>query len=220
VKIMAMEGHFRSYAGGAPLILFGLPDQAKGEVRYAIEIPKASSLILKHSLDAPLKGLDTVPRENWPQVGIVFWAFRIMVGLGLLMLLLGVFSLFLRWRGSLYESRLLHRFALAMGPAGFVAVLAGWTVTETGRQPYTVYGLLRTIDSASPLAAPAVTMSLLAFAVVYFFVFAMGTYYILRLMAAPPHHGEEGLAADVPTHAAGITSLSPIAATGPQKKER
>ncbi len=80
-----------------------------------------------------------------------------------------------------------------MGPSGFVAVLAGWTVTETGRQPFTVYGLLRTIDSASPLAAPAVTLSLLAFAVVYFFVFAMGTYYILHLMAAPPHQGEEGL---------------------------
>ena len=80
-----------------------------------------------------------------------------------------------------------------MGPSGFVAVLAGWTVTETGRQPFTVYGLLRTIDSASPLAAPAVTMSLLAFVVVYFVVFAMGTYYILHLMAAPPHQGEEGL---------------------------
>src|SRR5689334_21323654 len=144
VKIMAMEGHFQSHPEGAPLILFGLPDQAKGEVRFALEIPKAGSLILKHSLDAPMKGLDTVPRENWPQVSITFWAFRIMVGLGLLMIALGLFSLVLRWRGTIYDSRLLHWFALAMGPAGFGAVLAGWTVTETGRQPYTVYGLLRT----------------------------------------------------------------------------
>ena len=214
VKVMAMEGHFQSHPNGAPLILFGLPDQAKGEVRYAIEIPKASSLILKHSWDAPLKGLDTVAREDWPHVGIVFWAFRIMVGLGMLMLLLGLFSLFQRWRGRLYSSTLLHRFALAMGPAGFIAVLAGWTVTESGRQPFTVYGLLRTVDSASPLAAPAVTLSLLAFAIVYIFVFAMGTYYILHLMAAAPHLDEEG-PGDAPSHAAGLT---PVPARAQTKK--
>ncbi len=211
VKVMAMEGHFQSHPNGAPLILFGIPDQEKGEVRFSVEIPKASSLILKHSLDAPLKGLDTVARENWPHVGIVFWAFRIMVGLGMLMLLLGLVSLFLRWRGTFYSSKLLHRFALAMGPAGFIAVLAGWTVTESGRQPFTVYGLLRTIDSASPLAAPAVTFSLLAFAIVYVFVFAMGTYYILHLMAAPPHLGEEGPSRDAPSHAAGLTPVPAMA---------
>jgi cytochrome d ubiquinol oxidase subunit I len=218
VKVMAMEGHFKSHPEGAPLIVFGIPDQAKGEIRYPIEIPKVGSLILKHSLDAPMKGLDTVPRENWPQVGIVFWAFRIMVGLGVLMIALGLFSLWLRWRGSFYESKLLHWFALAMGPAGFAAVLAGWTVTETGRQPYTVYGLLRTIDSASPLAAPAVTFSLLAFAIVYFVVFAMGTYYILHLMAAPPHHGETGLVEDAPQRAAGLTPVPAMVHTGQTKE--
>ena len=119
-----------------------------------------------------MAGLDTVPRENWPPVPIVFWSFRIMVGMGLLMLGLGLFSLWARWRGTLYESRLLHIFALAMGPAGFIAVLAGWITTETGRQPFTVYGLLRTVDSASPLAAPAVASSLIAFIIVYFAVFA------------------------------------------------
>ena len=151
VKVMAMEGHFTSHPNGAPLILFGLPDQAEGEMKYAIEIPKASSLILKHSLDAPLKGLDTVPRENWPPVAVIFWSFRIMVGIGFLMLGIGLLSLFMRWRGTLYQSRLLHLYALAMGPAGFIAVLAGWFTTEVGRQPFTVYGLLRTADSASPL---------------------------------------------------------------------
>lgn len=151
VKVMAMEGHFQSHPNGAPLILFGIPDQDEAKVKYSIEIPKASSLILKHSLDAPLKGLDSVPRQNWPKVGIVFWSFRIMVGIGFLMLGLGLLSLFMRWRGQLYDSTLLHRCALAMGPAGFIAVLAGWVTTEAGRQPFTVYGLLRTVDSASPL---------------------------------------------------------------------
>ena len=212
VKVMAMEGHFRSHSRGAPLILFGIPDQAKGEMLYSVEIPKASSLILKHSLDAPLAGLDTVLRQNWPNVGVVFFAFRIMVGLGFLMLALGLLSLFLRWRGTFYQSKLLHYFALVMGPSGFVAVLAGWTVTEAGRQPYTVYHLLRTVDSASPLAAPALTMSLIAFAVVYFVVFAMGTYYMLQLMAHPPHRGEEGLEHDTPARAAGITPAPALAA--------
>src|SRR6202163_1273219 len=203
-KVMAMEGHYQSHKDGAPLILFGLPDQAAGEVRYAIEIPKLSSLVLKHSLDAPLAGLDTVPRENWPPVPIIFWTFRIMVGIGFLILGLGLFSLWARWRGVLYETRLLHIFALAMGPAGFIAVLAGWITTETGRQPFTVFGLLRTADSASPLAAPAVASSLMPFVVFYFTVFAAGVIYILRLMAAPPQQGEEGPRGDLPTRAAGI----------------
>src|SRR3979411_747714 len=156
VKIMAMEGHFDSHPNGAPLILFGLPDEAAGKVKYAVELPKMGSLILKHSPDAPLAGLDTVPRENWPPVPITFWSFRIMVGMGVLMLGLGLFSLWTRWRGTLYESRLLHVFALAMAPSGFIAVLAGWITTETGRQPFTVYGLLRPGDFAWPRARAAV----------------------------------------------------------------
>ena len=205
VKIMAMEGHFDSHPNGAPLILFGLPDEAAAKVKYAIEIPKMGSLILKHSPNAPLAGLDTVPRENWPPVPIPFWSFRIMVGMGFLMLALGLFSLWTRWRGTLYQTRLLHIFAMAMGPAGFIAVIAGWVTTETGRQPFTVYGLLRTVDSASPLAAPAVGSSLLAFVIVYFIVYAAGLTYLFRLMAAPPHPGEQGPSGEMPTHAAGIT---------------
>ncbi|MFZ5737266.1 MAG: cytochrome ubiquinol oxidase subunit I [Pseudomonadota bacterium] len=210
-KVMAMEGHYQSHPDGAPLILFGLPDQDAAVVRYALEIPKLSSLILKHSLDAPLAGLDTVPREDWPPVPITFWSFRVMVALGFLMLGLGLSGLWLRWRGRLFESRPLHRFAMAMGPAGFVAVLAGWVTTETGRQPFTVFGLLRTTESVSPLAAPAVASSLIAFIVVYFAVFIAGTVYILRLMAHPPHHGEEGPRGDMPERAAGITPAPAIA---------
>src|SRR5581483_7317847 len=207
VKIMAMEGHFDSHPDGAPLILFGWPNQSAGRVDYAIEIPKAGSLVLKHSLDAPMKGLDSVPRKDWPTVVLPFWGFRIMVGAGLLMLLLGVVSLYHRWRGTLYESALLHWFALLMGPMGFVAVIAGWFVTETGRQPFTVYGLLRTVESASPLATPAVASSLAAFAIVYFTVFSIGVFYILRLMAAPPRRGEQGPEASIPARAAGITPM-------------
>ena len=202
---MGMEGHYQSHLDGAPLILFGLPDQQEGRVKYALEIPKMGSLILKHSPDAPMPGLDTVPRENWPPVPITFWSFRIMVGLGFLMMGLGLFSLLMRLRGKLYETRLLHLFAVAMAPAGFIAVLAGWITTETGRQPFTVYNLLRTAESASPLAAPAVGSSLIAFVIVYFALFAAGVIYLLRLMAQPPHPGEVGPPSDVPARAAGIT---------------
>ncbi|WP_024516565.1 cytochrome ubiquinol oxidase subunit I [Bradyrhizobium sp. Tv2a-2] len=211
VKIMAIEGHFESHKDGAPLYLFGLPDEKAGKVKYAIDIPKLGSLILEHSPDAPMDGLDTVPRENWPPVPITFWAFRIMVGLGLLMLALGLFSLWERWRGRLYQMRLLHIFAMLMGPAGFIAVIAGWVTTETGRQPFTVYGLLRTADSASPLAAPAVGTSLLAFVVVYFVVYAAGILYLLRLMAQPPYPGELGPSSMSPTRTAGITPAAGVA---------
>jgi cytochrome d ubiquinol oxidase subunit I len=214
VKVMAMEGHFKSYDDGAPLVLFAWPDQAEGKNLYAVEIPKGSSLILKHSLDAPLKGLDTVDRKDWPPVAIVFWAFRIMVGMGMLMLLLALVSLWARVRHRLYDWPLLHRFAIAMGPAGFVAVIAGWVTTEVGRQPFTVHGLLRTADSVSPLQAPAVAISLLAFIVVYFIVFGAGVLYILRLMSHSPHRGEQGPERGQPVRAAGITPAPQVSEGG------
>jgi cytochrome d ubiquinol oxidase subunit I len=210
-KIMAMEGHFESHPRGAPLVLFGWPDQAEGRVKAAIEIPKMSSLILKHDLNAPLKGLDGVPRKDWPNVALVFWSFRVMVGLGFLMLGLGLFSLLARIRGTLYEWPLLHRFALAMGPAGFVAVIAGWVTTEAGRQPWTIYGILRTADSVSPLAAPAVGASLVAFVIVYFGVFAAGILYILKLMAHAPSSTEPP-EPHAPIRSAGITPASAMGA--------
>lgn len=203
-KVMAMEGHFDSHPNGAPLILFGLPDQDTRRVDYAVEIPKLSSLILKHDLDAPLAGLDTIPDADEPPVAIVFWSFRIMVGIGFLMLGLGLLSLAARAARKLYDWRLLHRFALLMGPSGFVAVIAGWVTTEVGRQPFTVYGLLRTAGSVSPLAAPAVGASLLAFVIVYFAVFGFGTWYILKLMHKPPHSGESE-PDRAPIRTAGIT---------------
>lgn len=186
VKIMAIEGHFQSYPDGAPLILFGIPDQENKRVDYAISIPKLSSLILKHDPDAPLAGLDTVPDENEPPVAIVFFSFRIMVGIGMAILMLGLWGGWARWRGHLFDARWLHRAAVVMGPAGFVAVLAGWVTTEVGRQPYTVYGLLRTSDSLSPVTASAVATTLVAFIIVYSLIFAAGVFYMLRLMASAP----------------------------------
>lgn len=206
-KVMAMEGHYQSHPDGAPLILFGIPNSAERRVDYAVEIPKASSFILRHDPDAPLAGLDTIPLRDQPPVGIVFWSFRIMVGIGFAMLGMGVLAAYARMRKRLYDWRWLHQLALAMGPAGFVAVIAGWITTEVGRQPFVVYGLLRTADAASPLAAPAVAASLLAFVVIYFAVFGVGTWYIVRLMRQTPHAGETGVKrGDTgPIRTAGIT---------------
>ncbi len=206
-KVMAMEGHYQSHAEGAPLYLFGLPNDRQQRLDYAVGVPKLGSLILHHSLDAPMAGLDTVPDDEQPPVTIVFWSFRIMVGLGLLMLTLGLAGLWARWRGTLYDWRALHRFAVIMAPAGFVAVIAGWVTTEVGRQPWVVYGLLRTADAVSPLDAPAVAASLLAFVVVYFAVFGVGIWYMLRLMRRPPQSDEPDPASTErqPIRSAGIT---------------
>ncbi|PWG01863.1 cytochrome ubiquinol oxidase subunit I [Sphingosinicella humi] len=208
-KVMAMEGHFESYPNGAPLILFGIPDSQAETVHASVEVPYLSSLILHHGLYEPVEGLKTVPRDERPPVGIVFWSFRVMVALGFLMLGLGLWSLLARARRRLYDWRRLHRFALIMGPAGFVAVIAGWVTTEVGRQPYVIYNLLRTEDAVSPLASPAVSASLIAFVIVYFTVFAAGTVYILKLMAHPPHPAEPE-PAEAPIRTAGITPAASV----------
>ena len=202
-KIAAMEGHYQESIKGAPLYLFGLPDNEAGETKYAIAIPKLGSLILTHAWDGELKGLKAFPREDWPPAHVVFWSFRIMVGLGMLMAVLGLVSLVMRIGGRIYSSSLLHRAALLMGPSGFVAVLAGWVTTEVGRQPYTIYGLLRTADSVSPIGLPGVATSLIAFIVVYFIVFGAGVFYLLRLMDKTPGAVEDARP-EAPTRAAGL----------------
>jgi cytochrome bd ubiquinol oxidase subunit I len=203
-KVMAMEGHYENYPAGAPLILFGIPDDEAETVRFPIELPGISSLILKHDINAPLEGLKSIPKDERPPAEIVFWSFRVMVGLGFLMLALGMWSLLARFRKKLYDWTWLHRFALVMGPSGFVAVLAGWITTEVGRQPYVVYGLMRTADAVSPIGLPGIAGSLIAFVIVYFIVFSIGTWYILKLMGHAPHPGEPGIA-DAPIRTAGIT---------------
>ena len=202
-KVAAMEGHYDTHVG-APLILFGIPDDEAEVTRYQIAIPKLGSLILTHNAEGEVKGLKAFPKDQRPPAEIVFWSFRLMVGIGLLMLGIGLWSLLRRLQKErLYEDRWLHRAALFMGPSGFVAVLAGWVTTEVGRQPYTVYGLLTTAQSASPIAAPAVATSLVAFIIVYFFVFGAGVFYILRLCGKSPDHVPTEIEHG-PSHAAGI----------------
>lgn len=203
-KIAAMEGHYETQAP-APLILFGLPDDDAGVTRWKVEVPYLGSLILTHSLDGAVKGLGAFPEEDRPPAALIFWTFRIMVALGFAMLGLALWAAWMRWRGRLYDSPWLLRAAIAMGPAGFVAVLCGWITTEVGRQPWTVYGHLRTADSVSPIEASAVSASLTAFIVVYFAVFGAGTYYMLRLMNTPPSSGPR-IEEIGPTRAAGTTA--------------
>lgn len=205
MKIAAMEGSFEpSGPDGAPLILFGLPNMKEQRTDYKIEIPHLSSLILTHTWNGRVPGLNEVPAADRPFAPVVFWTFRVMVGIGFLMFGLGAWSLWARWRGSLFDSRWLHRAALVMSPAPIVAMLCGWMTTEIGRQPYTVYGVLRTADSISPIALPGVAASLAVFAVVYFVVFGAGIMVILRLMSHPPVAGEPGLDTDKPIRSAGI----------------
>ncbi len=209
VKVLAMEGDFDPSPDGAPLVLFGFPSERDGTVHDRIAIPHLGSLILRHDAHAPLAGLTDYPREHWPPVPVVFWSFRIMVGLGLLMLSLGLWSLIARARKRLYDWRLLHRAALFLSPAGYIAVIAGWVTTEVGRQPYTVYGELLTADSLSPLAAPAIATSLAVFALVYFAVFGIGAGYIVRMMGRSPTP-QELEPPHIPQHAAGITPASAV----------
>ena len=205
-KVAAMEGHWEERRSAAPLILFALPDMEAERNHLEVAIPGLGSLILGHSLAAEITGLKAFPREDRPtNVPLVFWSFRVMVAMGLLMIALGVAAFVLRLRGRLHTTPWLHRFALAMGPSGLVAVTAGWIVTEAGRQPFTVHGLLRTADSASPIAAPAVATSLAMFVVVYVVVFSAGIWLLLRLMGVPPHPAQEGPAQGAPIRTAGIT---------------
>ena len=185
-KIAAIEGLWETERGGTSLNLIGFPDMQEEQTKHAVKVPHLGSLILTHSWDGEIRGLKSFPPEDRPYSPILFWTFRIMVGLGLLMLLLSLVALALRRGGRIYETRWFQRWALYMGPTGLLALLAGWVTTEVGRQPWTVYGVLRTADSASPLDAQQVGTSLLTFVVVYFLVFGLGIYYILKLMKKGP----------------------------------
>ncbi len=196
IKVLAIEGHFDPSPDGATFVVVGMPSNKEEKVNYEVAIPYLGSLILKHDPTAPLPGLKDYPKEEWPPVAIVFWSFRIMVGLGLAMLALGALSLIARKRKTLYDWPFLHRFAVLMGPSGFIAVIAGWVTTEVGRQPYTVYGLMRTAESHSPIDGPAIAASLTAFIIIYFTVFGTGIYYMLRMMNAAPAGDEDNPAAN------------------------
>jgi len=191
-KVAAMEGHWETRRG-APLILFALPDQAAETNHLEVAIPKLGSLILTHDLDGEVPGLERWPPEDRPYVPLVFFSFRLMVGLGFLMLAVAAAGLWLRLRGRLYETGWFHKLALACLPIGFVAMLAGWVTTEAGRQPWVVYGLMRTADAVTPaVTAGAVATSLAAFVIVYGLIFPAGVYYMVRLVQRGPQPSEEG----------------------------
>ncbi len=193
-KVAAMEGLWETQRG-APLKLFGWPDQEEEITKYALEIPKLSSLILTHELDGEVKGLKAWPRDERPPAATVFWTFRIMVGVGMLMILTGVFALILHWRKKLFDTRWFQYWCMALTPAGFIAVLAGWFVTEVGRQPYIIHGVMRTAEAVSPVAASPIAISLAAFVITYGFVFGAGVYYIVRLIGKGPQAAEEAYGA-------------------------
>ena len=188
LKLAAIEAYWTTKAP-QDLTLVGLPDRGAATTHFAVAIPRVGNLVEGVSDATPLKGLDAWPRRDWPIVGLVFWAFRIMVGMGLAIIGLGVWGAVQGLRRRLYQDRWFQRAAVAMGPAGFVAVICGWITAEAGRQPYTVYGLLRTDQSVSPVGAGQVSTSLAVFLVVYAVVFSVGVLYILRLMAEGPVAG-------------------------------
>ncbi len=203
-KIAAIEGRWQT-AAPAPLTVFGIPDSARQRMDDAIEVPYLGSLILTHSLDGRVQGLSDFPADQWPPVGPVFFAFRLMVGIGLAMLGIVALGWWLRRRGRLFETDWFLRVCQWSASFGFVAVLAGWTVTEVGRQPWTVYGVLRTANSVSPsLTGHDVAWSLLAYMVVYLAMYPTGFAVIARMV----RQGCTG--AEVPQPA--IAALQPKAA--------
>ena len=180
-KIAAMEGIWETEKS-APLTLFGIPDSESETTKYAIKIPKLASLILTHKLDGEIVGLKAFAKEDRPPILPVFFGFRIMVGIGFLMLATGFLAVFLNFRGKLFQTKWFQIWCMIMAPSGFIALLAGWFVTETGRQPYLVYGLLRTKEAASVLSSSQVAFSLFTFVAVYLVIFGAATFYILRLL--------------------------------------
>ena len=186
-KIAAIEGHWDNHGDEpTPLILFGWPDMEAEETRFKLEIPALGSLILTHSLDQQVPALKEFAKEDRPNSTIVFWTFRVMVGLGLLMILTGIWGFWLRLRGRLFENRTFLHLVVWMGPSGVLAILAGWFTTEIGRQPWVVYGLMRTADASSGHSAEQVGLTLALFVVVYFALFGAGISYVMRLVRRGP----------------------------------
>ena len=190
-KIAAMEGHWQNAPGeGVPLVLFGWPDAKAETTHWKVEIPNLSSLILTHSLKGQYPALKDFAPEDRPPVAVVFWTFRVMVGLGMLMVTLGLWAAWRRCRGRLYDRRLFLRFATVMGPSGLIALLAGWYTTEIGRQPWIINGVMRTRDAVSDHSALTMSVTLVVFVAVYLAVFGVGTGYMLKLVGKGPEAGE------------------------------
>ena len=194
-KLAAIEARWTT-GNSVPLTLFAWPDEKAERNDYAVDVPHLGSLILTHSWDGEVKGLKDFAPQDRPPVAAPFFSFRIMVGLGLLMLALVVVGLWLWRRRRLFDSRWYLRCWMAMMPAGFVALLTGWYTAEIGRQPWVVYGVMRTANAASPVAASSVLTSLIVYFVTYMILFGFGSWYLFKVLrsgpgAAPPRFGFE-----------------------------
>jgi cytochrome d ubiquinol oxidase subunit I len=184
-KLAAIEGRWDT-ARSVPLTLFAIPDPELEGNRYALDVPRLGSLILTHSWDGEVVGLKDFSPEDRPPVAAPFFGFRIMVGLGILMLVLAIIGLLLWRHDRLFQRRWYLRFWVAMSPAGFIALLTGWYVAEIGRQPWVVYGIMRTEDAVSAVPVGAVLASLIVYAVVYTVLFGFGSWYLLKLLRQGP----------------------------------
>ncbi|MHA7854445.1 cytochrome ubiquinol oxidase subunit I [Marinobacter shengliensis] len=182
VKVAAMEGNWET-SRNVPLLLFAIPDQANQTNHFEIGIPSLASLILTHEWDGEVPGLNEVAVEEQPPVAIVFWSFRVMVGLGMLMIVFAVSGLFLRAKGRYYQSRWFLQGLRFMSITPFFAVLAGWFVTEVGRAPWLVYGMMTHAESVTPSLTGAMALfTLIGYIVVYSLVFSAGVYYLMRVL--------------------------------------
>ncbi|MGG2395766.1 cytochrome ubiquinol oxidase subunit I [Pseudomonas sp. SH1-B] len=196
-KIAAIEGHWENVGDEpTPLILFGWPDMEREETRFKVEIPALGSLILTHSLDKQVPALKEFAPEDRANSTIVFWTFRIMVSMGLLMILVGLWGTWLRRGGRLFQSRPFLHLAVWMGPSGIIAILAGWYTTEIGRQPWIIHGLMRTADASSGHSATQLGVTLALFVIVYFVLFGAGIGYMLRLVRKGPKIDEGNAPSD------------------------
>jgi cytochrome bd ubiquinol oxidase subunit I len=185
VKVAAMEGDWETRTH-QPLILFAWPDMVREHNYFTLALPDLGSLILTHRADGVVPGLKSVPHEDRPNVPIVFFAFRIMVGSWILLTSLALIGLWLRWRGRLYDTSWFSFMCAFASPVGFIAILCGWTVTEVGRQPWIVYGLLRTAEASAPVTAGAVAASFALFIGIYIILLAAFFYYAMRVVLAGP----------------------------------
>lgn len=184
-KLAAMEGLWDT-SNGPAMTVIAWPDMQQARNLYALEIPHLASLYLTHSWDGAVQGLKAVPAPDRPNVPVVFFAFRIMVGIGMILLFVAVTGAVLRWRGKLFETRWFQFMTMCTGPLGFLAVLAGWTTTEAGRQPWVVYGHLRTADAVSPVAAHAVALTLAGFFVIYMVLLLVLLWFVARIALRGP----------------------------------
>lgn len=191
MKTAAMEAVWQT-GPGQPLLLFAIPDQKAQKNLYAISIPKGASLFNTHSLNGVLKGLKSVPPSEQPNVLPVFFTFRIMVGIGLLMLAVAITGVVLLIRGKLYTHRLFLRLCTLVAPLGFVATIGGWLTAEMGRQPWIVYNLMRTADGASVVPMMHVIISLILFIVVYGIVLSFYLFYLFKVIRKGPEKEEGG----------------------------